>query len=73
MKRLGLLSTLGALALGLAACGDRPQVVQYKQGVYQGKPFSQPYQAPPYSGDKVAWEKQMTQRAQAQNEYNRTK
>jgi len=73
MKRLVALAVSGALLLGLAGCGERQQVVQYKQGVYQGKPFTQPYAAPPYNGDRAAWEKQMAVRAQNQNEYKRTK
>ena len=27
----------------LAGCGERPQVVQYKQGKYQGKPDTPPW------------------------------
>jgi len=73
MKRLAAIGVAGALLLGIAACGERPQVIQYKQGTYQGKPFTQPYQNAPYNGDKAAWERTVTQRAQAQNEYNRLK
>ena len=73
MRRVVTLAAIAALAAGLVACGERPQVVQYKQGVYQGKPFTQPYAAPPYNGDKVAWENAVRERARNQNEYNRTK
>ena len=72
MNRLAALAIFCALAIGLAACGERPQVIQYKQGQYQGKPFTQPYQGAPYNGDKAAWERAMAQRAQSQNEYKRT-
>ena len=72
MKRFAALALAGALALGLAACGERPQVIQYKQGQYQGKPFTQPYGAAPYNGDRAAWERAVAQRAQSQNEYKRT-
>jgi len=71
MTRVAALALLSTLAL--AACGERPQVVQYKQGVYQGKPFTQPYAAPPYNGDKTAWESAVKERARNQNEYNRIK
>ena len=38
----------GAMAaLMLAGCGERPQVIEYKQGKYQGKPDQPPYKAPP--------------------------
>lgn len=70
-RALGLL-LFCSLALGLAACGERPQVVNYKQGTYQGKPDTPPYQNPPFNGDKAAWERELATRAQAQNEYKRT-
>ena len=31
-----------AAAVALSACGERPQVVSYKQGTYQGKPDAPP-------------------------------
>lgn len=72
MKWLAPLAVATAVALGLAACGDRPQVVQYKQGTYQGKPDTPPYQNAPYNGDRAAWERAQATRAQNQNEYKRT-
>lgn len=69
MKKLISLMLLSAF--GLAACGERPQVVQYKQGVYQGKTDARPYDAAPYNGDKAKWENDMRGRAQNQNEYKR--
>ena len=59
-----------AVAL-LAACGERPQVLEYKQGKYQGKPDTPAYTNAPWSGDKAAWEKTLAQRNQSQNEYKR--
>ena len=55
----------------LAACGERPQVLEYKQGTYQGKPDTPAYTNAPFNGDKVAWEKALAQRNQSQNEYKR--
>ena len=55
----------------LAACGERPQVLEYKQGTYQGKPDTPAYKNAPWDGDKAAWEKALAQRNQAQNEYKR--
>ena len=69
MMRTAVLLT-ACVAL-LAACGERPQVVQYKQGKYQGKPDTPAYSNAPFNGDKVAWEKALTQRNQSQNEYKR--
>ena len=72
MKRLTALMVAIPIALGVAACGERTQVVQYKQGTYQGKPDTPPYQNAPYNGDKAAWERAEATRAQNQNEYKRT-
>ena len=71
MIRLGLAAT-AALAL-LAACGERPQVLEYKQGTYQGKPDTPPYGNAPWNGNKDAWDKALAQRAQSQNEYKRAR
>ena len=72
MTRAGGLLLVGGLLCALAACGERAQVVNYKQGTYQGKPDTPPYQNPPFNGDKAAWERALATRAQAQNEYKRT-
>ena len=64
-----LLAAAGVV--GLAGCGERPQVVNYKQGTYQGKPDSRPYEAQ-FKGNRQEWENAMTTRNQAQNEYTRS-
>ena len=66
------LIAIGATAL-LAACGERPQVLEYKQGTYQGKPDTPAYNNPPFNGNKGEWEKALAQRNQNQNEYKRTR
>jgi hypothetical protein len=58
-------------ALMLAGCGERPQVIEYKQGTYQGKPDEAPYMAAPFNGDKEKWERDIRARTQNQNEYKR--
>jgi hypothetical protein len=55
-----------ALALGLAACGEKEQVVVYKQGKYQGKPDNRSWDSAPLAaewrggqwkqGDRASWE-----------------
>lgn len=69
MMRLALCTTA---LLGLAACGEKPQVLE---GVKQdtasfqgtGKPFVAPGWKP---GDKTSWEQQLKTRAQnGQNDY----
>jgi hypothetical protein len=58
-------------AVTLTACGERPQVVQYKQGTYQGKPDTPPYDAQ-FKGNRQEWENAIKTRNQGQNEYKRT-
>jgi hypothetical protein len=60
-----------ASALALAGCGERPQVVNYKQGTYQGKPDTPAYKGAPFNGNKQQWDNAMDTRIQAQNEYVR--
>ena len=60
-----------ALALALAGCGERPQVINYKQGHYQGKPDTPAYSNPPFNGNQQQWEHEIDTRNQAQNEYVR--
>ena len=60
-----------ALGLGLAGCGERPQVVEYKQGVYQGKQDKPAYESAPWNGNKRDWELALANRSQNQNEYKR--
>jgi hypothetical protein len=57
--------------LMLAGCGERPQVIEYKQGTYQGKPDEPSYAAAPFNGDKDKWEREVRNRTQNQNEYKR--
>ncbi len=73
MNVLRIAATTALAIVALAACGERPQVATYKQGTYQGKPDTPPYQGAPYNGDKAAWDKAMATRAQYQNEYKRTR
>ena len=71
LARAGTVVLAAAAALLLAACGERPQVVNYKQGTYQGKPDTPPYNAQ-FNGNRQEWENAIRARNQAQNEYKRT-
>ena len=71
MNRLLAAAIACAFACGLAACGERPQEITYKQGTYQGKPDTRPWDNEPFKGDQKAWEIALKDRAQAQNEYKR--
>jgi hypothetical protein len=66
-----LAAAAAALGLGLGGCGERPQVVQYKQGSYQGKPDTPAYSNAPFNGNRAQWENELNTRNQAQNEYVR--
>lgn len=72
-KGKGVMATVVALAAAftLAGCGERPQVITYKSGTYQGKPDSRPWDNAPFKGDQRAWELALKDRAQTQNEYKR--
>ena len=40
-------------ALLLAGCGERPQVIKYKQGTYQGKPDKPAWDSAKFNGDRT--------------------
>ena len=63
--------TAAALVLAVAGCGERPQVIEYKQGKYQGKPDQAAYDTAPWNGNKREWELALANRNQNQNEYKR--
>ena len=70
-----------AVALALSACGEREQVIVYKQGKYQGKPDTKPWENDPGAslytsskwskGDRTSWESALKTRNLGQNEYTR--
>lgn len=72
-----------AAALALSACGEKEQVVVYKQGKYQGKPDGKPWDSDPGSslytsskwtkGDQVSWEAAIKTRNLYQSELTRAK
>jgi len=47
VKLVLTLFALVCLSLGLSACGEKEQVVVYKQGKYQGKPDVRPWDNDP--------------------------
>ena len=80
-RKLILAGAAIAVALGLGACGEREQVIVYKQGKYQGKPDTRPWENDPAAslyttskwdkGDKTGWETAVRTRNLSQNEYTR--
>ncbi|TSA16509.1 MAG: hypothetical protein D4R74_04570 [Betaproteobacteria bacterium] len=71
-------AALGLVA-GISGCGEKEQVIVYKQGKYQGKPDTRPWDNEPGAnttskwtkGDKSSWESALKSRSQSQNEYVR--
>jgi hypothetical protein len=60
-----------ALLSTAAGCGESPTVTMYKQGQYQGKPDTRPWDGAMFNGDRAAWEKAIRARNEGQNEYSR--
>ena len=71
MKRALIVVVAAALLPWVAGCGEKPSVTVYKQGTYQGKPDSQPWDNDQFKGDKMAWERTIKARNDGQNEYSR--
>jgi hypothetical protein len=71
MKRMLAIAVAAALPWLVSGCGESPDVTVYKQGKYQGKPDSSPWDNDRFKGDKVAWENEIKRRNQGQNEYSR--
>ena len=65
-------AVVAAFSVLLAGCGERPQVIEYKQGKYQGRPDTEPYDSAQFKGNKTEWERAIKTRNQNQNEYKRT-
>jgi hypothetical protein len=63
----------GAAVVGLVGCGERPQVIEYKQGKYQGKPDHEPWKGKQWNDSRQDWTVAVETRAQNQNEYKRIK
>ena len=80
-RKLVLAGAALLVAVALSACGEREQVIVYKQGKYQGKPDTKPWDNDPTAslyttskwskGDKAGWETAVRSRNLAQNEYTR--
>ncbi|MBI3045760.1 MAG: hypothetical protein HYY78_23370 [Betaproteobacteria bacterium] len=71
MRRILVVAMAVVLPLVAGGCGEKPTVTVYKQGKYQGKPDTQPWDNERFKGDKVAWEKAVKARNLGQNEYER--
>jgi len=72
MQRFVFVVAVAGVALTIAACGERPQVIEYRQGTYQGKVDQLPSAGAPWNGKKDEWLTAIRTRNQAQNEYKRT-
>jgi len=70
MKKLLVIGIAAVLPLIAAGCDEKPTV--FKQGQYQGKPDTQPWNNDQFKGNQVEWEKAIKARNQNQNEYSRS-
>jgi hypothetical protein len=81
LRTFALAAAAAIAVAGLAGCGEREQVIVYKQGKYQGKPDTKPWSNDPGAsvytpqkwtkGDQVSWENAVKARNLSQNEYTR--
>ncbi len=72
MKLRLLAASLVVVPLLLTAgCGESQKVTVFKQGTYQGKPDTPPWDSRDFKGDKAEWERAITTRTAGQNEYVR--
>ena len=71
MRKLLAIAAAVALAGVAAGCGEKSSVTVYKQGQYQGKPDTRPWDNDQFKGDKAAWERAVKSRSLGQNEYVR--
>ena len=81
MKALFASLMIFLFAVGAWGCGEREQVVVYKQGKYQGKPDNRAWDNDPLpaefrggtwtKGDRSSWEESIKRRQLAQHEYRR--
>jgi hypothetical protein len=81
MMRLALILAAALAAVTTGGCGEKEQVVVYKQGKYQGKPDNRSWDNAPLAaewrggewkqGDRASWEDSIKNRQLTQNEYKR--
>ena len=71
MRQVLILTISVALAGFMGGCGEKATVTVYKQGQYQGKPDTQPWNNDLFKGDKLAWEQAIKVRNERQDETSR--
>ena len=80
MKRAAVLAAVAAAAIVLPGCMEVEQTATpSRQGKYQGKPYSKPWENTPLAyesakwskGDRTSWEEQITKRQLGQHEDRR--
>lgn len=71
MKR-SLMYSLPLLTLLLAGCGEYAQSVPYEEGGYQGKTDQRAWDSVEFMKDRWVWKQMTNERAQRQNEFQRT-
>ncbi len=72
LRRVAIAAAAVFGAVLLPGCGEKDQVIVYKQGKYQGKPDDKPWAGTQWSSNKGQWETALRTRNLNQNEYTRT-
>jgi hypothetical protein len=62
---------VAGFALALTGCSDSTRVTVFKQGTYQGKPDTQPWQSRAFNSSQQDWRATIDARTAKQNEYPR--
>ena len=70
-RRIAGALTCGAVALGLAACGEIDQQAKTEK-IYAGKKDTRAFESEKFGNDRAKWEAALAQRNRTQNEYLRT-
>jgi hypothetical protein len=62
---------IAGFAFASAGCSDNARVTVFKQGTYQGKPDTQPWQNQAFNSSQHDWRATIDARTAKQNEYPR--
>ena len=70
-RRAAPVLVFGAIAVGLAGCGEIDQQAKSEK-IYAGKKDTRAFESEKFGNDKKKWEATLAQRSRTQNEYLRT-
>ena len=70
-RRAAPLLVFGAIAAGLAGCGEIDQQAKTEK-IFAGKKDTRAFESEKFGNDRKKWEAALAQRSRTQNEYLRT-